>query len=67
MDNLLNEYNECIKIKNEYYQQYKQCDKKINKLEKEIYNKCSHRWEIEKSGVIYSKREYRCKICNLYK
>ena len=67
MDNLLNEYNKCIEIRNQYYQQYKQYEKKINKLEKEIYNNCSHIWEIEKQGVIYSKKEYICKICNLYK
>jgi len=52
----------------EHLRKFEELQKKISKIEKEIYQKCDHKWYLDygASGP-YDGPDRICSVCNLYK
>ena len=56
-----------VKTRYEHYKLYNELYHSIQIIEKVLYSKCNHEWELDYSGVgPYDGPERYCKICKLY-
>ena len=67
LDQLLAKVEELTQEKWEHLQKYDELRKVIHDIEKIIYKKCNHKWELDYSAVgIYDGPDKVCKTCKLY-
>ena len=60
--------NKTVETKYEHYRIFNELNENIKIIERILYNKCNHEWELDFSGCGPHDRPDRiCKICNLYR